>query len=239
MMNVKQLIMPIIQLENRRRKNKAIVLFVCGIVLFNTILGGCYLLLAPKPQPVFTPASTTGVHVSAPNVVATIGALNTGARGHALPTYTAARPSYTAAPNYSGGSGWRVVQTSDQRVQSYGGGGGVAGGVSSGGHSSAKQSPSNGGSVSVAIPVTSFVSLGSSRMIADAGAQEAPQMAEMAAAPIHRAPGPPNTGSDPLPGDQQLVEHTPLPDGTIALALMVLISAFSRFFVEKWRKMRA
>ena len=88
------------------------------------------------------------------------------------------------------------------------------------------------------MPATSFVTLSSRRVLADAGAQEAPQMAEMAAAPIRHAPGPPNIDG-PLPEDQQLVEHTPLPDGTIALALMVLIYAFSRFFVEKCHKKHA
>jgi hypothetical protein len=39
-----------------------------------------------------------------------------------------------------------------------------------------------------------------------------------------------------LPEDQQLIEHTPLPDGTIALALMVVIYAIGRFFAEKWHK---
>ena len=88
------------------------------------------------------------------------------------------------------------------------------------------------------MPATSFVTLSSRRVLADAGAQEAPQMAEMAAAPIRHAPGPPNIDG-PLPEDQQLVEHTPLPDGTIALALMVVMYAIGRFFVEKRHKMRA
>ncbi len=238
MMNVKQLIMPIIQLEARRRRNKKLVTFICVVVLLNSAWGIYFLLYGPKPQPVFTPANTSSVHVSAPSVVVTPSVPSAATRSHAMPTYTPARPSYQARPSYSSNSsGWRVVQTSDQRMQSYGGGSGASGGVSSGGGSH-KQSPSIGGGGSVSMPATSFVTLSSRRVLADAGAQEAPQMAEMAAAPIRHAPGPPNIDG-PLPEDQQLVEHTPLPDGTIALALMVLIYAFSRFFVEKWRKMRA
>lgn len=238
MMNVKQLIMPIIQLEARRRRNKKLVTFICVVVLLNSAWGIYFLLYGPKPQPVFTPANTSSVHVSAPSVVVTPSVPSAATRSHAMPTYTPARPSYQARPNYSSNSsGWRVVQTSNQRLQSYGGGGGASGGVSSGGGSH-KQSPSIGGGGSVSMPATSFVTLSSRRVLADAGAQEAPQMAEMAAAPIRHAPGPPNI-TDPLPEDQQLIEHTPLPDGTIALALMVVMYAIGRFFVEKRRKMRA
>lgn len=238
MMNVKQLIMPIIQLEARRRRNKKLVTFICVVVLLNSAWGIYFLLYGPKPQPVFTPANTSSVHVSAPSVVVTPSVPSAATRSHAMPTYTPARPSYQARPSYSSNSsGWRVVQTSDQRMQSYGGGSGGAGNVSNGGSNAGKRGISYG-SGSVSMPATSFVTLSSRRVLADAGAQEAPQMAEMAAAPIRHAPGPPNIDG-PLPEDQQLVEHTPLPDGTIALALMVLIYAFSRFFVEKWRKMRA
>ena len=238
MMNVKQLIMPIIQLEARRRRNKKLVTFICVVVLLNSAWGIYFLLYGPKPKPVFTPPDTSGVHVSAPNVVVGSGVASGGARGHAMPTYAPSTPNYKATQSSSGGgSGWRVVQTSNQRLQSFGGGGGASGGVSSGG-SSHKQSPSIGGGGSVSMPATSFVTLSSRRVLADAGAQEAPQMAEMAAAPIRHAPGPPNIDG-PLPEDQQLVEHAPLPDGTIALALMVVMYAIGRFFVEKRRKMRA
>lgn len=235
MMNVKELITPIIQLEARRRRNKQMVTFICVVVLLNTAWGLYYLAFGPKPKPVFTPANTSSVHVSAPSVVVTPSVPSAATRSHAMPTYTPARSSYQARPSYSSNSsGWRVVQTSDQRMQSYGGGSGGAGNVSNGGSNAGKRGISYG-SGSVAVPVTSFVALGSNRMIADAGAQEAPQMAKMAAAPIRHAPGPPSI-TDPLPEDQQLIEHTPLPDGTIALALMVVIYAIGRFFAEKWHK---
>ena len=73
------------------------------------------------------------------------------------------------------------------------------------------------------MPMTSFLTMADRRQVAKPEAKEAPQMARLAVAPMH-APGPPTIGGeDPLPGDQQLVEHEqPLGDGLWILLLMAV-----------------
>ena len=70
-------------------------------------------------------------------------------------------------------------------------------------------------------PMTTFTSMASARQVAQPEAQQAPQMARMAAAPRF-APGPPpppNPGGEELPGGNQLVDQ-PVGEGLWILLLM-------------------
>ena len=104
-----------------------------------------------------------------------------------------------------------LYMTSSAQVHSVGGGGngyGIAT-TSSGSASRGIQYSS-----SYVMPATSFVAMASNRTIAQPESQDAPQMARLASISTRRAPGPPNTGEDPLDPNNQLPIGTPL---TLAL----------------------
>lgn len=113
-------------------------------------------------------------------------------------------------------SSYRIWTSSSAKVHDAGGGGSygssytASGANTSGGsYGAPSQRADRGINYSGAVnamPSTSFLALASSRPMAAPEAESAPQMARLAADP-RRAPGPPNTGDDPLPGDHQLVEH--------------------------------
>ena len=85
-------------------------------------------------------------------------------------------------------------------------------------HSSASRGINYSGSITM--PMTTFVAMASVRQVAQPEATEAPQMA----APIRKAPGPPQPPG-PLPEDNQLIEH-PEPVGDAVWLLMLLALAF-------------
>lgn len=226
-MNVKELISPILQLEERHRRNRAWVISVCALLLINSAIGIYFIVSVPKGgNSVVAPPAP--VHVGSPTVVATPNIEHRELTRHITPTYTPqTKPQNWAAPS-NNGSVWRVVQTSDRRMQSYGGGA-ERGQQTNGTTQKSGQNVNNN-----IAPVTSFVALQARKQLADAGAMEAPQMAQMAALPTRKAPGPPNPPG-PLPDDHQLVEH-PLPDGMLTLLIMAIVFAIGRFFAEKYYK---
>lgn len=228
-MNVRELISPILQLEVRHRKNRTLVIGLGVFLLINSAIGIYWMVSAPAVKKPIAPQSTS-VHVGAPSVIATPVIPHQNITRHATPTYVPTHKSYSHAAPSQGSSGWRITETSARRVQSYGGGGNSGQIVQTSG------STSRGGQQAVnnVAPVTSFVALQSRQQLAEAGAAEAPHMAQMAALPVRRAPGPPNPPG-PLPEDHQLVEH-PLPDGMLTLLIMAIVFAFGRFFAEKYHK---
>lgn len=226
-MNVKDIISPILQLEARHRRNRTLVISLCALLLINSAVGIYFILSTPKVgNSVVVPPAP--VHVGSPTVVATPSIEHRELTRHITPVYVPQTKPQNMAVRTGGGAAWRVVQTSDRRMQSYGGGA-EKGQQSSGSASRVGQTVNN----SIA-PVTSFVALQARQQLADAGSMEAPQMAQMAALPTRRAPGPPNPHG-PLPEDHQLVEH-PLPDGMLTLLIMAIVFAIGRFFAEKCHK---
>ena len=77
-------------------------------------------------------------------------------------------------------------------------------------------------SVSVTMPMTTFVAMADVRMVAAPAAQEAPQMAQMA---VRKAPPPPNPGGN-LEEENQLVPHPECPVGDALLPLLLLAMAY-------------
>lgn len=226
-MNVKELISPILQLEERHRRNRAWVIGVCALLLINSAIGIYFILSVPKGgNSVVAPPAP--VHVGSPTVVATPSIEHRELTRHITPVYTPQAKPQMLSVQQNRGQAWRVVQTSDRRMQSYGGGA-ERGQQTNGATQKSGQNVNNN-----IAPVTSFVALQARQQLADAGSMEAPQMAQMAALPTRRAPGPPNPHG-PLPEDHQLVEH-PLPDGMLTLLIMAIVFAFGRFFAEKYHK---
>jgi hypothetical protein len=80
------------------------------------------------------------------------------------------------------------------------------------------------------MPVTTFVSVASSRQMAQPEAQEAPEVAQVLA---RKAPGPPNP-TDPLDEQHQLVEQ---PIGN-ALWLLLLMAIGYAAFRQRGKKRR-
>lgn len=229
MINVKELVSPIIQMETRQRRNRALVTLVCVVLVVNSLLGVYFLFFAPKVRIPAKPP-TSRVHVTPPNVIPSPMVSGSGSQQIAIPTYSSSQPRMPQAKANTGNTAWQLFRTSSHEVNSYGsGGGGVQIQPQQGG---ASRAPQTGLNNNVAAPVTSFIALRATQPIAVAGAGEAPQMAELASAPGRRAPGPPTTGDDPLPDDHQLVEH-PLPDGMLMLLLLAGIYAVNCILMKK------
>ena len=96
-------------------------------------------------------------------------------------------------------------------------------------HGSSSRGITTGGG-SVAMPVTTLVSVASSRQMAQPEAQEAPEVAHVLA---RKAPGPPNIDG-PLPDENQLVEQ---PIGNAVWPLLLLAIGYAAYRQDKKRRL--
>ena len=110
-----------------------------------------------------------------------------------------------------------IYTTSSAHVHAVGGGSNGGYTIATTSHNSSSKGISDNGQT--IMPMTNFLTLASSRQIAQPEAQEAPLMAQMTSGP-RRAPGPPNIDG-PLPEDNQLVEH-PLGDAMWPLLVLAM-----------------
>jgi len=196
----------------------AVVVFVCGVSLCGMIY-----IVGNKPAVYVSP----GI-VSAPSPIASPVQQ---VRPPFIKPYSghsgyATHPVSPMAHQHSwSGASYRLYETSGATMKSIGGGGGGYGIAMTSHGSSSRGITTSGGSVSM--PVTTFVSVASSRQMAQPGAQEAPEVAHVLA---RKAPGPPNTGDDPLDPSHQLPIGAPW-----ILALMAIGYAAYRLRDKKRR----
>lgn len=185
----------------------AAVVFVCGVSLCGLIY-----IIGNKPAVYVNPGVVSApspkaspVHPVSPSYGKPYGLHH----GSTLPSV-----SSTAHPHAWSGASYRLFETSSATVKSIGGGGGYGIATTSHGSSSRGIITSSG---NVAMPVTTFVSVASSRQMAQPEAKEAPEVAQVLA---RKAPGPPNP-TDPLDEQHQLVEQ-PIGDALIPLLLLAI-----------------
>lgn len=195
--------------QTRKRLVIAGVFFICSVSVMALIY-----LYFNKPEVYIMP----GVVVSTPAPVAspvTSYPPKSYLRSLGLRTPVQTVTSYKHITHVSQSpSSYRIWTSSSAKTHEVGGGGsyGASYGASVSGSSGYGSSGSrsdrgiNYSGASGTMPSTSFLTLASSRSMAAPEAGNAPQMARLAADP-RRAPGPPDIGDDPLPGDHQLVEH--------------------------------
>lgn len=196
----------------------AFVVFLCGISLMGLIY-----IIFNKPYVPINP----GVVVSHPSPVAAPHLpMRTSSRVRvetpAVPHIQGIRnesriESTVSLPATGSYSLWTL---SSAKISDSGSGIGSSAGyvapASTGKHSSAQRGISTT-SMSVTMPMTTFVAMASARTVAAPAASEAPQMAKMASA--HNAPPPPNPGG--LDEEHQLIEHL-YPIGDAVLPLLIL-----------------
>lgn len=190
----------------------AAVVFVCGVSLCGLIyIIGNKPAVYVNPGVVSTPSPTASpVHPVSPSYGKPYGLHH----GSTLPSV-----SSTAHPHAWSGASYRLFETSSATVKSIGGGGGYGIATTSHGSSSRGIITSSG---NVAMPVTTFVSVASSRQMAQPEAQEAPEVAQVLA---RKAPGPPNP-TDPLDEQHQLVEQ---PIGNALIPLLLLAIGYAAY----------
>ena len=124
-------------------------------------------------------------------------------------------------------SPYLVVQLSDAHISNIGNGFGGSTGVAS--SSGSRRSSHSSATASVAMPMTTFVAIASTRQVAEPEAANAPAMAKTATAPL-TAPGPPNPGG-PLSPDDQLIEHlAPIGDAMLPMLLLVAVYCATRVY---------
>lgn len=227
--------------QTRKRLVIAGVFFICSVSFMAMI----YLYFS-KPEVYVMP----GVVVSQPAPVASPVSSFPPRLNSRLPH--AVTPGYKVSsykqvtPVVPKTSSYRIWTSSSAKVHEAGGGGSYgssytasgsnASGASYGAPSSRADRGINYSGAANAMPSTSFLALATSRPMAAPEAENAPQMARLAADP-RRAPGPPTTGDDPLPGDHQLVEH---PIGApwvmmffaLLYALYILLTPKARKFIH-------
>lgn len=188
----------------------AFIVLVCGV----SLIGMVYVLsnkpdkdIRPGIVSVSTPSPIAAPVTTMPSTIRSI-ARPTMMHAPSLPPTNSNSLHHFATSSPSRG----LYLTSSAKVRTIGGGG--SGYVWTSSTTSSSRGIAYGGAT--AMPATSFVSIASSRQVAQPEAQEAPQMAQMASSPRH-APGPPNPPG-PLPEDHQLVEH-PLGDALMPMLL--------------------
>ncbi|MBQ6748424.1 MAG: hypothetical protein IJR09_03200 [Paludibacteraceae bacterium] len=189
----------------------AFIVLICGVSLM-----GLVYIVFNKPEVYINP----GIVVSHPSPVSEpvlpiashVTTTSQSLFHHTPYSYTYHTKENTSAVHAVKG----LYLHSSAKVRSVGGGGiGTPGVANSSGSGSQRGIIYTQTSVAT-MPMTSFVAVASTRQIAQPEAQEAPQMASMAAP--RRAPGPPDP-SGPLPEDHQLVEH-PIGDAIIPLLFL-------------------
>ena len=170
---------------------------ICGVAL----IGMIYIYLN-KPEVYITP----GIVVSNPSPVAVPimpKQSNPLLTARPIPTHVSYPPksSRQTASSVPSSLMHGLWTTSSARVHVVGGGQNQPIATVSGGSSSSRGIIQTSTAV---MPMTNFLALASSTPMASPEAQEAPAMAKIASSP-NKAPGPPTTGDDPLPGEHQLV----------------------------------
>ena len=200
----------------------AAVVFVCGVSLCGMIY-----IIGNKPAVYVSPGIVTAPSPAAspiryvrPPFIKPYSGLYTSTVQSAMPTM---HPSAGA-----GASSYRLFETSSATMKSIGGGGSGYG-IAMTSHGSSSRGITSGGG-SVVMPVTTFVSVASSRQMAQPEAQNAPDVAHVLA---RKAPGPPNIDG-PLPDENQLVEQ---PIGN-ALWLLLLMAIGYAAYKQKDKKRR-
>lgn len=201
----------------RKRMVLALVVFICGIALM-----GLVYIVNNKPYVYINPGIVTSAPTTTTRPIESVRASR-----QLKPYLPAHMNSYTRSHRSFGLSIPSVpmrgmYETSRAKVQHVGSGtNGVYATTGSSSRSSSQRGIQYGASSGVVMPMTTFTSMASARQVAQPEAQQAPQMARMAAAPRF-APGPPpppNPGGGELPGDHQLVEQ-PVGEGFWILLLM-------------------
>lgn len=191
----------------------AAVVFVCGVSLCGMIY-----IIGNKPAVYVSPGIVT-----APSPAASpVRPITSPYRKHnglhhnyaVHPVSPMMHPSAGA-----GASSYRLFETSSATMKSIGGGG-YGYGIAMTSHGSSSRGITTGGSV--AMPVTTLVSVASSRQMAQPEAQEAPEVAHVLA---RKAPGPPNIDG-PLPDENQLVEQ---PIGNAVWPLLLLAIGYAAY----------
>ena len=200
----------------RKRMVLALVVFICGVALMGLIY-----MANNKPYVYINPGIVTSIVPQATPTIETVRISRT--LKPYLPSHAAnySRPMHRTFGVTLPTQPMRgMYETSKASTQSVGGGGNgiYATSMGSRGKSTHRGSQyTNGTNNSVAMPVTTFTAMASTRQVAQPAAQQAPQMARLSVAPRH-APGPP--GGNP-PDDHQLVEQ-PIGDGLWILMLMAV-----------------
>lgn len=208
--------------EFRKRMIIALVIFICSVALMGLIY-----MANNKPYVYINPGIVTSIVPQATPTIETVR-INRTLKPY-LPSHAAnySRPMHRTFGVTLPTQPMRgMYETSKASTQSVGGGGNGICATSTGSRGKSTNRGiqyTNGTNNSVAMPVTTFTAMASTRQVAQPAAQQAPQMARMAAAPRF-APGPPpppNPGGGELPGDHQLVEQ-PIGDGLWILMLMAV-----------------
>lgn len=196
----------------------AFIVLVCGA----SLLGLIYILFSKPSVPV-----TPGVVVSSPSPVATPhlpfqfsthSPITGKAPAHVPGNKFALKPKMTT-PSGARTSIWTL---SSAKISNSGSCVGSSNGnahISSGNHVSPQRGITTT-SANVAMPMSTFIALASTRMVAEPDAQQAPQMAKTAS--IKNAPPPPDPGTG-LDEDHQLVEH---PIGDFVLPLLIFAMGY-------------
>lgn len=204
--------------EFRKRMVIALVVFICGIALMGLIY-----IANNKPYVYINPGIVTSASTTEPRPIETVRV------SRQLKPYLPAHAMNYSRSNRSFGLSMPTMpmrgmyETSRAKVQNVGSGtNGVYATSGSSQNSSKRGIQYYSGGSGVVMPMTTFTSMASARQVAQPEAQQAPQMARMAAAPRRigpTPPPPPNPGGEELPGDHQLVDQ-PVGEGLWILLLM-------------------
>lgn len=202
--------------EFRKRMIIALVIFICSVALMGLIY-----MANNKPYVYINPGIVTSIVPQATPTIETVR-INRTLKPY-LPSHAAnySRPMHRTFGVTLPTQPMRgMYETSKASTQSVGGGGNGIYATSTGSRGKSTNRGiqyTNGTNNSVAMPVTTFTAMASTRQVAQPAAQQAPQMARLSVAP-RQVPGPP--GGNP-PDDHQLVEQ-PIGDGLWILMLMAV-----------------
>ena len=199
----------------RKRMVLALVVFICGIALM-----GLVYMVNNKPYVYINPGIVTTAQTTTTRPIESVRAsrqLKPYLPAHAI-SYTRSHRSFGLSIPSVPMRG--MYETSRAKVQHVGSGSnGVYATTGSSSRSSSKHGIQYGASSGVVMPMTTFTSMASVRQVAQPEAQQAPQMARMAAAPRAAIGPPPPPGGGELPSDHQLVDQ-PVGEGLWILLLM-------------------